>query len=88
MDAVGYLASLLAMSMWVPQTLNVLRKRHDTRALHGVSLPAYGTGVLFNALLAVYGVGTHGVPVALAGGVNFVLCGTIVAVVARARVRA
>jgi uncharacterized protein with PQ loop repeat len=86
-DLAGYAASLLAMSMWVPQAVNVVRRRHDLAALAGISLPAYATGVVFNALLAVYGVGTHGVPVVLAGAVNFVLNLAIVTVVAQARVR-
>ena len=87
-EAIGYLASLGAMSMWFPQTWHVLRRRHDRSALAGVSIPAYTTGVAFNALLAVYGWGSHSTPVGLAGSVNLVLNAVIVAVVGRSRVGA
>ena len=53
--------------------------------LEGISVGAYGTGMLFNALLLIYGVGTHGVPVVVAACVNLVMSSLIVLVVARSR---
>ncbi len=78
---VGYLASLGAMSMWVPQAWRVHRHRRDAAVLAGVSVPAYATAVVFNALLLAYGVGSASAPVALSGAVNLVMSGFIGAVV-------
>ena len=82
-ELIGYLASLGAMSMWVPQAWRVHRHRRDAAVLAGVSVPAYATAVLFNALLLAYGVGSDAAPVALSGAVNVVMSGFIVAVVGR-----
>jgi uncharacterized protein with PQ loop repeat len=87
-DAIGYLASLGALLMWLPQGWRVVRHRHAPETLAGISVVAYGTGFLFNALLLVYGIGTHGVPVVLAAGVNLVMSSLIGVVVHRARTRA
>jgi uncharacterized protein with PQ loop repeat len=84
-DTVGYLASLGALMMWLPQGWRVLQHRHDARTLAGVSVAAYATGFLFNALLLVYGIGTRGVPVVVAASVNLLMSSLIVAVVTRAR---
>ena len=82
---VGYLASLGAVSMWVPQAWRVHLHRRDAAVLAGVSVAAYAVGMVFNALLLTYGVGSGSAPVALSGGVNLVLCTFIAAVVARGR---
>jgi uncharacterized protein with PQ loop repeat len=87
-DAIGYLASLGALLMWLPQGWRVVRHRHAQETLAGISVVAYGTGFLFNALLLVYGIGTHGVPVVVAACVNLVMSSLIVIVVRRARARA
>jgi uncharacterized protein with PQ loop repeat len=84
-DAIGYLASLGALLMWLPQGWRVMRNRHAPQMLAGISVVAYGTGFLFNALLLVYGIGTHGVPVAVAASVNLVMSSLIVMVVLKAR---
>jgi len=84
-DAIGYLASLGALLMWLPQGWRVVRHRREPQTLAGISVLAYGTGFAFNALLLVYGVGTHAVPVALAACVNIVMSSLIVVVVLRAR---
>jgi uncharacterized protein with PQ loop repeat len=86
-DAIGYLASLGALLMWLPQGWRVIRHREDKQALAGISVPAYSTGMLFNALLLVYGIGTSGIPVVVAACVNLVLSSLIVTVVTRARAR-
>jgi len=84
---VGYLASLGAVSMWVPQAWRVHSHRQDAAVLAGVSVLAYAVGMLFNTLLLIYGVGSGSGPVALSGGVNLVLCGFIAAVASRGRSR-
>jgi len=82
---VGYLASLGAISMWMPQAWRVHRHRHDAAVLAGVSVLAYVTAMVFNGLLLAYGVGSDSVPVALSGGVNLLMSGFIVAVVSTRR---
>jgi hypothetical protein len=84
-NVVGYLASLGAVSMWLPQAWRVHRHRHDAAVLAGVSVLAYATAMVFNGLLLAYGVGSDSVPVALSGGVNLVMSAFIVAVVSRRR---
>lgn len=84
-DAIGYLASLGALLMWLPQGWRVLRHRGDEATLAGISALAYGAGFLFNALLLVYGIGTRGVPVIVAACVNLMMSSVIVIVVARSR---
>jgi uncharacterized protein with PQ loop repeat len=86
-DAIGYLASLGALLMWLPQGWRVVRHRHEDEVLAGVSVMAYGTGFLFNALLLVYGIGTRGIPVIAAACVNLVMSSLIVTVVSRSRAR-
>jgi hypothetical protein len=71
--------------MWLPQGWRVVRHRHSPETLAGISVVAYGSGFLFNALLLVYGIGTHGVPVVLASCVNIVMSSLIGVVVHRAR---
>jgi uncharacterized protein with PQ loop repeat len=84
-DAVGYLASLGALIMWLPQGWRVVQRRHDEQALAGISLGAYCTGVAFNALLLIYGIGTHAYPVIVAACVNLVMSSLISALVAKTR---
>jgi uncharacterized protein with PQ loop repeat len=86
-DAIGYLASLGALLMWFPQGWRVVSNRHSARTLEGISVPAYSTGMLFNALLLIYGIGTHAIPVVAAACVNLVMSVLIVTVVTRSRVR-
>jgi uncharacterized protein with PQ loop repeat len=86
-DAIGYLASLGALLMWLPQGWRVIHQRHDGESLAGISVAAYYAGMLFNALLLVYGIGTNGVPVVVAACVNLVMSMLIVTVVTKARIR-
>jgi uncharacterized protein with PQ loop repeat len=86
-DAIGYLASLGALLMWLPQGWRVILHKEDTQALAGISIAAYATGMLFNALLLIYGIGTSGIPVIVAASVNLVMSSLIVTIVTRARAR-
>lgn len=87
-DAVGYLASLGALLMWLPQGWRVIAHRHEKDTLAAISVPAYGAGFLFNALLLVYGIGTSGIPVIAAASVNLLMSSLIVTLVSRSRRRA
>jgi uncharacterized protein with PQ loop repeat len=86
-DAVGYLASLGALLMWLPQGWRIIRHRHEVPSLAGISVAGYYTGMLFNALLLIYGIGTSAIPVIVAAGVNLFMSSLIVTVVTRARIR-
>jgi uncharacterized protein with PQ loop repeat len=86
-DAIGYLASLGALLMWLPQGWRVVKRRQDEGTLEGISVSAYATGMLFNTLLLIYGIGTDAVPVAVAACVNLAMSSLIVVVVTRSRVR-
>ena len=86
-NAIGYLASLGALLMWLPQGWRVIHHRQDEEALAGISVAAYSTGMLFNALLLVYGIGTSGTPVIVAACVNLVMSSVIVTVVTKGRAR-
>ncbi|MFT4262927.1 MAG: hypothetical protein QM572_06080 [Nocardioides sp.] len=87
-EAVGYVGSAGAATMWIPQALRAWRARHEAAALAGISLTAYAIAVVFNVLLVTYGATTEAPPVVLAGAVNLVCATAIVAVVLGARQRA
>ena len=84
-ELIGFLASIGAVSMWLPQALRAYRHRHDAATLAGLSIVAFSTAVVFNGLLLVYGIGTDSAPIALSGGANFVMSALIVGIVARGR---
>lgn len=63
--------------MWVPQAARVVRLRRAALALQGVSPSAYAVAMVFNVLLAWYGVTEHAVPVVCAGAIN-VVCATVI----------
>jgi uncharacterized protein with PQ loop repeat len=86
-DAIGYLASLGALLMWLPQGWRVVSRRNGQGTLEGVSVSAYATGMLFNTLLLIYGIGTGAVPVVIAACVNLAMSSLIVVVVTRSRAR-
>jgi len=88
LDAFGYLASVGAAVMWMPQAWRAVRLRHDAQALASISTLAYLTAVVFNALLVTYGLLNHAAPVVVAGGVNVVCAGAIVGIVLPSRRRA
>ena len=87
-DAIGYLASVGALLMWLPQGWRVVQRRQQRGTLEGISVGAYATGMLFNSLLLIYGIGTDAVPVVVAACVNLAMSSLIVVVVTRSRVRA
>lgn len=86
-DAVGFVGSAGAAVMWVPQALRVLRLRRSGLPLQGVSPAAYAVAVVFNVLLAWYGLTEHAVPVVVAGTVNLVCAAVIVGAIALPRAR-
>lgn len=84
-QVVGYLASLGAAVMWIPQTHRAVRNRRDLATLAGISLTAYAVAAAFNALLLTYGLLSDAGPVVVAGTVNLVCATAIVAVLLHAR---
>lgn len=87
-EAIGYLASAGAASMWLPQTVRAFRLRHAGTAMEGLSLPAYAVAVLFNALLLSYGTLEHARPVMVAGALNLACALVIVTLLVRRRASA
>ncbi len=84
-EAIGYLGSIGAALMWLPQATRAVRHRHDRTALAGISPAAYLTAVLFNVLLLAYGLASDAGPVALAGCINVVCAAVIIAVLTWSR---
>jgi uncharacterized protein with PQ loop repeat len=84
-QVVGYLGSLGAAVMWIPQTHRAVRNRRDRATLAGISLTAYAVAAVFNALLVVYGLLSDAGPVVVAGAVNVVCATAIVSVLLTAR---
>ncbi|HJQ06966.1 MAG TPA: hypothetical protein VJ872_16070 [Nocardioides sp.] len=81
-EAVGFVGSAGAAVMWVPQAVRVLRLRRSGLPLQGVSAGAYAVAIVFNVLLAWYGLTEHAVPVVVAGTVNLVCAAVIVGAIA------
>lgn len=79
-EAIGYVGSAGAATMWVPQAVQAVRHRRDPAALEALSLLSYGVAMVFNVLLATYGSLEHARPVILAGVVNL-LCSTVIVTV-------
>jgi uncharacterized protein with PQ loop repeat len=86
-QTIGYLGSAGAAVMWVPQAVRAVRARHDAAVLAALSPAAYLVAIAFNALLLVYGLSVAARPVEVAGAVNLLCAGTIVAVLVSARMR-
>lgn len=84
-QVVGYLGSVGAAVMWMPQVGRVIRFRHSATALRAVSLGTYLFAIGFNALLLTYGLLNRAEPVAAAGMINLCCAAVIVVVLLRAR---
>ncbi|MEZ0580315.1 hypothetical protein [Nocardioides sp. MH1] len=84
-QVVGYLGSLGAAIMWIPQAVRAARHRHDLAALAGISTTAYASAAVFNALLLAYGWLSDAGPVVVAGAVNLTCATAIVTVLVGAR---
>ncbi|UDY24163.1 SemiSWEET family sugar transporter [Nocardioides sp. Kera G14] len=80
LEAVGYVGSAGAATMWLPQVVRTWRHRHDPHTLGGISFSAYAVAVLFNALLLTYGLTTDAPPVVIAAVVNLLSALAIVAI--------
>jgi hypothetical protein len=77
-DLVGYLASLGAIAMWLPQVTRAFLNRDDPAYLRAISTSAYSLAIAFNASLIAYGSLTDSIPAICAGGVNLVCAAAIV----------
>lgn len=86
-EAIGYVGSAGAATMWVPQAARAVRHRTDPDVLASLSLASYSVAVVFNILLFTYGSLEHARPVMLAGTVNLLCAALIVTVLLTARAR-
>lgn len=86
-EAVGYVGSAGAATMWIPQAVRAVRHRADPDALAALSLTTYLVALGFNVLLLVYGAVEHARPVVVAGAVNLVCAAVIVVALASGRSR-
>ncbi|GAA4821359.1 hypothetical protein ACFQ0K_19510 [Nocardioides caeni] len=86
-EAVGYVGSAGAASMWIPQAWRAVRHRADPDLLAPISLATYLVAMAFNALLITYGATKSAAPVVVAGVANLVCATVIVAVLLRSRAR-
>ena len=84
-EAVGYVGSAGAATMWVPQAVKAVRHRADPDTLSAISLATYAVAMVFNVLLIAYGASRDATPVVVAGVVNLVCATVIVAVLVGAR---
>ena len=85
LEAIGYIGSAGAATMWIPQAVRAWRHRHDPHALQGISGSAYAVALVFNVLLLTYGITTDAPPVVVAAAVNLVCAFAIVSIVRMAR---
>lgn len=84
-EAVGYVGTAGAATMWVPQAVRAVRHRADPEALGALSRGTYLVAIVFNVLLITYGSSMHARPVVLAGVVNLVCAAVIVGAVTLGR---
>lgn len=77
LEAVGYVGSAGAATMWLPQAFRAVRHRGDPGVLASLSRTTYTVAIGFNILLATYGTLEHARPVVLAGVVNL-LCASVI----------
>ncbi len=82
LEAIGYVGSAGAATMWLPQAARAWRHRRDADKLGGLSFTAYGVAIIFNALLLTYGVTTDAPPVIVAACVNL-LCALVIVAIGR-----
>lgn len=76
-EAIGYVGSAGAATMWLPQAFRAVRHRADPEALAALSRTTYTVAIVFNILLTTYGSVEHARPVMLAGVVNLV-CASVI----------
>lgn len=81
LEAIGYIGSAGAATMWIPQAARAWKHRNDPAALAGISLSAYAVAVLFNLLLLTYGIVSEANPVIVAGVVNLICALAIVTLI-------
>ncbi|WP_300677958.1 hypothetical protein [Nocardioides sp.] len=81
LEAIGYVGSAGAATMWIPQAARAWQHRRDQHALGGISASAYAVAIVFNALLLTYGITTDAPPVIVAAVVNLLCACTIVTII-------
>jgi len=84
---VGYLAAVIDIGQFTPQTWRTMRLRRDPHAMRGVSAAAYALATAQAVLWVVYGFATDRLPIALPNLVIAPACATILALGLLARRR-
>ena len=85
---VGYLAAVIDVGQFTPQTVRTVRRRRDPVALRGISLTAYSIATAQAVLWVVYGFATDRLPIALPNLVIAPACAVVLALGIAARGRA
>ncbi len=86
---VGYLAAVIDIGQFTPQTWRTVRRRRDLAAMSGISVTAYSIATAQAVLWVVYGFATDRLPIALPNLLIAPACATVLVlgVVARRRAR-
>ena len=84
---VGYLAAVIDIGQFTPQTWRTVRRRRDLAAMSGISVTAYSIATAQAVLWVVYGFATDRLPIALPNLLIAPACATVLVlgVVARRR---
>jgi uncharacterized protein with PQ loop repeat len=77
---VGYLAAVIDVGQFTPQTWRTLRRRRDHAALSGISVTAYSIATAQAVLWVVYGFATDRLPIAVPNLLIAPACATVLLV--------
>ena len=74
---VGYLAAVVDIGQFTPQTWRTVRRRRDLAAMSGISVTAYSIATTQAVLWVVYGFATDRLPIALPNLLIAPACATV-----------
>ncbi|HWM74388.1 MAG TPA: hypothetical protein VNQ53_11640 [Nocardioides sp.] len=74
---VGYLAAVIDIGQFTPQTWRTVRRRRDAVAMSGISVTAYTIATAQAVLWVVYGFATDRLPIALPNLLIAPACATV-----------
>lgn len=84
---IGYLAAIVDVGQFAPQLWRAAGRRHDVRAMGGISPVAYLVATTQAILWVVYGFATARLPIALPNLLIAPACGAVFVMVLRSRAR-
>ena len=85
---VGYLAAVIDVGHFTPQTWRTVRRRRDHTAMSGISVTAYSIATAQAVLWVVYGFATDRLPIALPNLLIAPACATVLLLGVASRRRA